>query len=297
MGESGGGREQLMADGRRRLDAACARFLPPFAYRWVAGTLQDYGYSGDYASWDEARSSSTGYDTDLILTKVRDALLKVKRGEARAERDSILFDHIEYSFPVLAALLRVALENSATLSVLDFGGSLGSTYFQVREFLPPLQRLEWSIVEQPRFVACGKQEFENEELAFFDSIDHCLEKRRPQVLLLSGVLSYLPDPYLFLADLPRHAFSTVVVDITPFFETTSRLVVQRVPAEVYPASYPAWILSRARFLRAMDSHYQAIAEFESMGTPSLHRLKGRMLGFIFVAKALGPLVSAPTSAH
>lgn len=35
-----------------------------------------------------------------------EATLKVKRGEAVFERDSVLFDEIQYSWPVTAALIR-----------------------------------------------------------------------------------------------------------------------------------------------------------------------------------------------
>ncbi|MDV3001980.1 MAG: hypothetical protein N5P05_003586 [Chroococcopsis gigantea SAG 12.99] len=75
-----------------------------------------------------------GYDKDIILETVKNSLLQVKEGQAIYERDSVLFDKIEYSFPVLTMLLKVALENDSKLSVLDFGGSLGSHYFQYRNF-------------------------------------------------------------------------------------------------------------------------------------------------------------------
>ena len=91
----------------------------------------------------------TGYDGPAILAKTREAGLKVKRGEAAYERDSVLFDQVEHSFPLLAGLLRAALSQQGELVVLDFGGALGSTYLQCREFLTPLKRLVWCIVEQP----------------------------------------------------------------------------------------------------------------------------------------------------
>ena len=84
-----------------------------------------YGLSGDYHSWDEALASSAGYDSEIILEKTRAALLKVKNGEAAYERDSVLFDEIEYAWPLLAGLMWVAARCQGTLNVLDFGGSLG----------------------------------------------------------------------------------------------------------------------------------------------------------------------------
>ena len=65
-------------------------------------TRKAYGWSGDYTSWQEAKKEATGFDHPAILEKVKNALLKVKNGEAAHERDSVLYDRIQYSFPLLA---------------------------------------------------------------------------------------------------------------------------------------------------------------------------------------------------
>src|SRR5450755_262798 len=91
-------------------------------------------YSGDYPSFAEARARSNGYEASVILERTRTALHRVLRGEAAFERDSVTFDKLELQWPLLAMLLRVAAENGGQLSVLDFGGSLGSTYYQCRGF-------------------------------------------------------------------------------------------------------------------------------------------------------------------
>lgn len=51
-----------------------------------------YGWQGNYQTWKEAENTSTGYDSDEIIQKVRASLLKVKNGEAIYERDSVIFD-------------------------------------------------------------------------------------------------------------------------------------------------------------------------------------------------------------
>jgi hypothetical protein len=52
-------------------------------------------WQGDFQSWNEAQSKTTGYDSEIILEKCKNALLKVKSGEAVYERDSVLFDSIQ----------------------------------------------------------------------------------------------------------------------------------------------------------------------------------------------------------
>ena len=123
-------------------------------------------WSGNYTTWKNAKENCSGYDAANILEKCKKALLKVKNGEAVYERDSVVFDKIQYSWGLLVGLQKAAIKSNNKLCVLDFGGSLGSTYYQNKAMLSGLKKLEWCIVEQAHFVDCGNQNFENEQLKF-----------------------------------------------------------------------------------------------------------------------------------
>lgn len=235
------------------------------------GQKSTYGLSGNYRSWNEAVRDSTGYDSESILEKTRIALLKVKNGEAVCERDSVLFDQIQYSWPLLAGLMWVAAQSEGRLNVLDFGGSLGSTYFQNRQFLRSLHEVRWNIVEQPRHVHTGRQWFEDDRLRFFQRIEDCLADTQPNVVVLSSVLQYLERPYDLLTQLLRLPCKSFLIDRTPFWDgPADRLCVQKVPPSIYPASYPSWIFSKSFFsLRIEKEGGELVAEFESPD-----RLKG-----------------------
>ena len=137
-------------------------------------------WEGDFATWKEVSQQSAGYEAANILERVKYATLKVKTGEAVYERDSVLFDKIEYSWGLLAGLQKAAIENNLQLSVLDFGGSLGSSYFQNKSFLTSLSKIEWSVVEQQHFVECGNNCIADEQLKFYSSIEDCLKDRKPK---------------------------------------------------------------------------------------------------------------------
>jgi putative methyltransferase (TIGR04325 family) len=219
-------------------------------------------FTGDYYDWDSAVRDSGGYAAPEILEITRRAMIKIKQGEALFERDSVLFAMREPPFPLISGLLREASLGGNRLSVLDFGGALGSSYFQCRPYLDGLTELSWSVVEQPGHVACGKAEFTDKHLRFYDSFSSCVMNERPSALLLSSVLQYLPDPYAFLTDALRHPFRHVLVDRTAFHEyDRDRLTVQHVPKSIYPASYPAWFLSRSRFLAQFAQNYKLVDEF------------------------------------
>ena len=184
----------------KKLKKILKSFISPTILQ-LLGKNDSVIFSSNYSSWEMARNASSGYDAEVILERVKAASLKVKQREAVYERDSVIFDRVHYSFPVLAGLLRVAVEHQGYLSVLDFGGSLGSSYYQCRDFLSGVNSLRWSIVEQPHFVSCGQEFFEDEVLKFYNNIDDCIKAEFPQVILLSSVIQYLEHPYDFLKNL------------------------------------------------------------------------------------------------
>ena len=162
-------------------------------------------------------------------------------------------------------LLRAATEHQGKLSVLDFGGALGSTYYQCRTFLRHLPQLEWSIVDQPAQVACGQREFTTDVLKFYPTIAACRETRQPTVLLLSGLLQCLPDPWTFLRDTATQGFDWIILDRTPFIPAErDRLTVETVSPRIYAASYPAWFFSWPRMGERIPSGWELAAQFDAI---------------------------------
>lgn len=258
-------------------------FIPPIAINLYRRFCSDrVRFSGDYASWEEARQLTTGYDSEEILNRVKESLLKVKNGEATFEQDSVLSDTIRYSWPLLAGLLWVASQNSNRLNLLDFGGSLGSSYYQNKRFLEHLSEIHWSIIEQPIFVECGKRHFENNQLKFYNTIETCLFEQHPSTILLSSVLPYLEKPYDFLSEVLRYNFEYILLDRTPFLSAKEdRITVQSVPPAIYPASYPAWFFSLEKFRHFFTARYELMAEFNSFEAFELGSLRSQSKGFIF----------------
>ena len=97
---------------------------------WMFVALKKWGWKGAFDSWEAAQLRSNGYNADNILQKVLAASLRVKEGEALFERDSVLFYEKKYSWELLATLMWIAAQHGETLNIIDFGGSLGSTYYQ-----------------------------------------------------------------------------------------------------------------------------------------------------------------------
>jgi putative methyltransferase (TIGR04325 family) len=250
--------------GQRKMNAVKSLvldWLPPAIVHWVS-QLRGRGirFEGEFATWDEAAFKCTGYDAKGILDKVLEATLKVKRGEAAFERDSVLFDEIEYSWPLLAGLMWAAARNGGKLNVLDFGGALGSSYFQNRAFLQTLPEVYWSVVEQTHYVEAGTAHIQDEKLRFYKTIEECLSENRPNVILLSSVLQYLESPNNVIEILSTSGAKCLIIDRTPFSAISEdTILVQKVPSSVYGGSYPMRVFSKENFMKMLDANWREVA--------------------------------------
>lgn len=264
-------------------------FLPSIVIDFYANYLNPYGFIGEYANWKTAQRFSSGYDSEIILNKTKDALLKVKNGEAVYERDSFLFDKIQYSWPLLASLLSIASTNDNRLNVLDFGGSLGSSYYQNRFFFKSLKELVWNTVEQSTISECGKKIFANQQLRFYNGIDECVTENSPMVALFSASLQYLSEPYKVLDQLFQKKIKFILIDRLVVNKCRELITVQNVDPIIYPASYPLWIFKEKNIVDYfIKNNYELVVDFDSLvdGDFIIKKtgIKGCHKGYLFKLK-------------
>lgn len=248
---------------------------------WSEFRRHNVYFDGPHDDWRSAMAASEGYDAPAILAKALDATRAVVQGRASYERDTVVFTERSYSHPLLAWLLYAASRSDLRLRVVDFGGALGSSYFQHRSAFAHLAELKWCVVEQPHFVNAGRAEFENESLSFCDSLDEAIERVKPDVVLLSGVLQYLEYPHEDLASLLLKGAKFILIDkTTAQFEMADAPFVQHVPAWIYSASYPVWFLNAHEMQASFSKHdYKVVDRFQPAGAfglvtpPPLQELK------------------------
>jgi len=220
------------------------------------------GFLGPFHSWKDAVALSTGYSADDIFERTVNARLKVLNGEAAFERDSIVFEEPQYSWPLLAHLLWIASLNNGKLEVVDFGGSLGSTYYQNRKYLSHLHKLSWRIIEQHRYVEFGRHRLLDGHLTFHETWGESLQNDVPDLVLLSSLIMYMERPYEVLGNALATNAEFIIVDRTPVIkEDQDRLMVEVVPRAIFKARLPYWFLGENRFLQFMLTKYELIAEF------------------------------------
>lgn len=223
-----------------------------------------FKFKGFYKSWQDAARDSNGYQAEEIFNKVKEAALKVKEGKALFERDSILFYKKQYNWPLLAILLKISIENGDRLSIIDFGGSLGSMYFQQRHFLDCLKKIRWNVIEQKHYVEYGQKYFSSLELHFYNNLDDCIKRTTSRVLLASGVIQYIEDPYSLITQFINCNFDYIIFDRTCFIEAEDhKILIQEVTPIIYKVSYPLRVFNYIKFLSIFKDKYQLISDFDS----------------------------------
>jgi putative methyltransferase (TIGR04325 family) len=239
--------------------------MPPFLLELLKDKSFHCQYDGVYFDWSEAKKKTSGYEDDKVLEKVLAAAVKVDSGEAIFERDSVLFNHVEYSWPLLAALLLAAARDGGELNVLDFGGALGTTYRQNKKFLDQLGKVTWNIVEQEKTVAAGQANIKEKNIKFWTSLDECLEKEKINLIIFSASIQYIENPYDILGKILKKGIPDIIVDRLVVSEREDFITIQTVPKTIYEASYPLWIFNENKFKEFFQaSGYALLEEFPDL---------------------------------
>lgn len=206
---------------------------------------------GPYSSYDAALAHSSGYDSPLILAKVKHAVGEVLDGKAVYERDGTVYTSLPQRLKLRELLLKYL---TPTANIVDFGGGLGGTFINHRDLVSVGQY--WSVIEQPTFVTAGQElahdyglplGFHNNLHGLVCSID---------LLILSSVLQYLPSPYEILHQVLKLAPKLILVDRTAFIDHGEEVWWVQDEPSYYgtPISYPISPLLEKRVLASLKGY-------------------------------------------
>lgn len=236
-------------------------------------------FDGPFSDWVAASKHSSGYDDSQVIHGVAYANRLVRNGEALFARDGVTFDEPSYRWPVLASLLSSINTETGHLQVIDFGGSLGEFYIQHRSFLGSVAENGWCVVEQAQYTRLGRQEFQDDPVVFYDSLNKAATERHPDVLLLSSVLQYLQHPFDVIESASKLNIKTIIIDRTTMSASSNdEVFVQQVPASINLASYPARVFSEASFIdRVAELGYSVFCRFNC---PENTHINCKFMGYV-----------------
>jgi len=257
-------------------------FMPPIIGKITSFSRKGFEFKETSLDWKEIVKETKGYEADNILNKCKNALLKVKNGEYPYERDSVLFDTLQIFYPLLSSLFYVALQYNSKINIIDFGGSLGSTYYQNKGLLKKAKiNFSWNVIEQEHFIKCGKEYFETDELKFMYDLEEATENNEINVCLLSGVLQYLENPYKILEKIFNSNIEYIIIDRTTFTgDNKDLLTIQTVHKDIYEAKYPSWFFSLNMFQKYLEKKYEIIYNWTALDAVHLKEKKVFSLGYL-----------------
>lgn len=225
------------------------------------GSGAKYGWVQELNHWPGEDESEYNYAGAEILEKVSQATQRVIQGNALFERDSVLFYEPSYNWQFLTHLLWVQKRLGRPLQILDFGGSLGSLYWQHRPYLSEVAS-SWNVVEQESFVEEGRRIVPSDQIQFWSTIEDCASEGPIDLLICSTVLQYLPDPFLPIKQAIDVSIPFALIDRTPFAaDGRQRIMLQKVDPSIYEASYPCHFFNENDFLNELEQSTRVLFRF------------------------------------
>jgi len=244
-------------------------------------------FNDNISSWAQAKSSSTGYEAQEILIKVRKAYIDAQKKSNVYERDSALIKDGAVNWPLVAMIYWSSAQISKEIRVLDFGGSFASQYFQNESFLNYVN-VKWSVVEQKHFVLAAKEIIKNKNINFYDEISECLRVEKPNFALFGSSLQYLENPFEIMDNLLTQDLEVLIIDRMPIHQGSEDIViVQKVDKSIYDASYPAWIFSEEKLTQFMSNDWTLMNVFDCIGGRQKTRkgINFDWKGYIYIKKS------------
>lgn len=240
-----------------------------------------FGYKGKYASFEEALSECSGYESDDIVYNVLKK--NIDRGFPREQLIQDLDLMLTAGFSTCVGKLR-----KEVVRVLDIGGQFGGHYWCMRHKFGTDVRFDWDILETPRMAEVARDNFKFDGLRFFGDISECGDQY--DIVLSSGSMQNVANPKSFAEEIFNIESSFLLVNRFPILVSESDigdwLTVQTVPKGYYgetESAYPAWFFSWRDWQNIIFSRFRLIF-FWNDNFDGVHRLNdstvGRMIGFL-----------------
>ena len=250
--------------------------------RFFTGEFYSKEFEGPFKSWDKAKRYSRGYNDKKILEKVITAVKFCQKNKNFFERDGTVIKDKKYPKKIINFLNKKY--KGKTLNVLDYGGSLGSFYFQNIKKLNSIKKVSWSIVEQKSYVDTGNKIFKKKKISFFNNLDFVLKKFVPNVVLFSNSLQYIKNYEKILNKIFKiSSVKHIIVDRLIVTKNNKNLIfIQKNPKHHNYTSYPIVFFSKKIFLNIFKNSFTMCLSSLSYIPESLYVKKNKCISMTYI---------------
>ena len=123
-------------------------------------------WEGVYKSFKDAPASGPGFSGEKWIQNSLEKINAVRQG---ASKKGTVLSTTQYRESLLPLVAAIAFNDLAGVRILDFGGGLGFSYYQVLHGLSRTDNFEFHIIEIDALCEVGKQYFQDEQHIFFHS--------------------------------------------------------------------------------------------------------------------------------
>lgn len=173
------------------------QFVPPILIPLLRGQATPrkprFTWQGVYPHRRDVPTENNSYDDTIEVQKHYD---RTRAGLNLAYAEKLPCLHHE----VLAIVAAITGAATGSVSVLDFGGAVGSGYVELLGTLPKSVAIRYHIVDLPKMVAAGRQLFVDDPRVTFHTslptLDSALD-----IVYTSSVIQYVDDYRMLLRQL------------------------------------------------------------------------------------------------
>ena len=201
-----------------------------------------------FFTYSDALNYSDGYDNPKIAETLRSNAHHMLNTPKAYVRDGIVFNCGKYSYALLGAIY--AEDKKHDINVLDFGGNLGSLYYQHLEYLRRGIN-KWIVIEQSYLIEITKEFKFDDKLVYYPVLDY-VKDYHFDLIILSSVLPYLEDPYDILNDLLAFHADFVFIDRTYFCDFKAWDFVMIQENLNTGINYPVWIFNKLKMIQYFE---------------------------------------------
>lgn len=233
------------------MSSALTAWAPPAAVAGMRRMLPERLQRFEAASsWADAESRAMGYEA-----VARAGLIATPQ---RKEASLALLDGRELQLLACLGIVLAQRPSDRPFSVVDVGGAHGY-YRSVAAAAFPEVSLRWLVVETPTLVASAASRADD-GLAWTTDLDAALSLR-PDFVLASAVVNYLPQPLVTVRELARHSAWTLITRLPLWPVPTHQAAIQRLGRRAGAGSYPTWFFSEDQFVREVQELGSVAARF------------------------------------